>query len=112
MFYNKFRALSEELGVKLAPPGDKDKDFDPSQQGTVLGVYYDTVAWSWSIKDDKLSIILNKLQDCIENEVMSLREITLFFFCKNKVYKNTEPQIWSNVKNIFDAQISKFFNCS
>ena len=37
---------------------------------------------------------------------------TLFFFCKNKVYKNAEPQIWSNVKNILDAQISKFFNCS
>ena len=41
----------------------------------VLGVYYDTVNWTWSIKDDKLSIILNKLQDCIKNKVMSLRDI-------------------------------------
>ena len=40
-----------------------------------------------------------------------LPDYTLFFG-KNKVYKNAEPQIWSNVKNIFDAQISKFFNCS
>ena len=75
MFYNKFRDLSEELGVKLAPPGDKDKEFGPSQQEVVLGVYYETVPWTWSIMDNKLSIILNKLQYCIENEVMSLREI-------------------------------------
>ena len=57
-FHNTFKDTSEKLGVKLAPPGDKDKRFEPSQQGVVLGVFYDTVSWTWSIKDDKLSIIL------------------------------------------------------
>ena len=27
------------------------------------------------------------------------------FFCKNKVYKNVEPQICQNLKNILDAEI-------
>ena len=31
---------------------------------------------------------------------------------KKKNYKNAKPQIWSNVKNILEAKISKFFNCS
>ena len=34
--------------------------------------------------------------------------ITLFFFCKNKVYKNVEPQIFQNLKNILDAEIVIF----
>ena len=32
---------------------------------------------------------------------------TLFLF-KNNVYKNAEPQIWSNLKNILEAQIMLF----
>ena len=40
---------------------------------------------------------------------LTVTDYTLFFFVyKNKVYKNAEPQIWSNVKNILDAQISSF----
>ena len=32
------------------------------------------------------------------------------FFYKNKVYKNAEPQIWWNLKNILDAQFDKVFS--
>ena len=80
-FYNTFKEVSDTLGVKLAPPGDKDKEFGPYQQGVVLGVFYDTVNWTWSIRDDKLSVILNKIQNCIEDEVMTLRDIKSLF-CK------------------------------
>ena len=73
-FYNTFKNVRDLLGVKLAPLGDRDKEFGPSQQGVVLGVFYDTVNWTWSIRDDKLSIILNKIQDFIEDKVMTLRE--------------------------------------
>ena len=31
--------------------------------------------------------------------------VTLFFFYKNKVYKNVEPQICQKIKNILDAEI-------
>ena len=75
VFYNTFRSTCEELGVKLAPEGDKDKEFGPSTQGVVLGVVYDTLNWTWTIKDDKLNIILNDIQDCMENETRILREV-------------------------------------
>ena len=45
-FYNKFKEVSNDPGVQLAPPGDKDKEFGPSPQGVVLGIFYDTVAWT------------------------------------------------------------------
>ena len=31
-FYNTFKKTSEKLGIKLAPPGEKDKEFGQSQQ--------------------------------------------------------------------------------
>ena len=38
--------------------------------------------------------------------VKSILEVNYtFFFCKNKVYKNVEPQICQNLKNILDAEI-------
>ena len=72
-FYNTFKNVSDLLGVKLAPPGDRDKEFGPSQQGVVLGVFYDTVNWTWSIREDELSITLNQIQNFIENEVSILK---------------------------------------
>ena len=74
-FYNTFKSTCELLGVKLAPEGDKDKEFGPTTKGLVLGVVYDTQNWTWTIKEDKLSTILNKIQDCEENESMTLRDV-------------------------------------
>ena len=42
----------EILGA--VPLGDKDKELGPSQQGVVLGVFYDTINWTWIIRDDKI----------------------------------------------------------
>ena len=39
---------------------------------------------------------------------VGVQKLTLFFFYKNKVYKNVEPQIPYNLKNILDAQITIF----
>ena len=36
----------------------------------------------------------------------------ILFSYKNKAYKNAEPQIWWNLKNILNAQIALFFNYS
>ena len=74
-FYNTFKEICREIGVKLAPEGDPDKEFGPSTSGVVLGVVYDTISWTWTIKEEKLSIILNKIQDCMENDSMILRDI-------------------------------------
>ena len=74
-FYDSFKTICKDLGVQLAPEGDKDKEFGPTTKGLVLGIVYDTINWTWSIKEDKLSIILNRIQDCEENESMTLREV-------------------------------------
>ena len=62
-----------ELGIKLAPEGDKDKEFGPSTEGIVLGVCYNTEYFTWYLKETKLAIILNAIQDSIEDEEMSER---------------------------------------
>ena len=74
-FYDSFKSICKDLGVQLAPEGDKDKEFGPTTKGLVLGIVYDTQSWTWTIKEDKLSIILNRIQDCEENESMTLREV-------------------------------------
>ena len=36
-FYNTYKEVSEECGVRLAPSDDPDKCFGPSTAGTILG---------------------------------------------------------------------------
>ena len=62
----EFFAVAKHLGIKLAPRDDPDKSFGPSTSGTVLGVFYDTVAWTWHIKGEKLLRLLHQIQDVLE----------------------------------------------
>ena len=77
-FERTYRMVAEEVGVKLAPTDDPDKAFSPCHQGTVLGVYYDTVEWTWCIPADKLSRLMGQLRaamdaDCLrQDEIWSL----------------------------------------
>ena len=41
-FYDSFKSICRDLGVQLAPEGDKDKEFGLSNKGLVLGIAYDT----------------------------------------------------------------------
>ena len=67
-FDAEYFAVAEELGLKLASRDDPDKSFGPSRQGTVLGVVYDTVAWTWAIPQDKLIRLLHDLQNVLDTE--------------------------------------------
>ncbi len=40
---------------KVGPTTDPDKAFNSATKGVVLGIAYDTVAWTWSIPLDKLA---------------------------------------------------------
>ena len=53
-FREAYQQVAAQVGVKLAPEDDPDKAFAPTTAGTVLGVRYDTVAWTWEIPADKL----------------------------------------------------------
>ena len=41
------------------------KPYTKSTRGTILGVEYDTVAWTWGIPEEKLTRILHLIDDMI-----------------------------------------------
>ena len=53
-FDSIFFSTARELGITLAPRDDPDKSFGPSTRGTVLGIAYDSVSWTWELPKDKL----------------------------------------------------------
>jgi hypothetical protein len=53
-FHKTYRNVASQVGVRLAPLEDKEKAFAPCQEGTVLGVRYDSVNWTWAIPQEKL----------------------------------------------------------
>ena len=72
-FFNTYREVCANIGVELADTADPDKAFSPSTEGMVLGVFYDTNEFVWSLREDKLSRILNMIEYGIEMEEMTQR---------------------------------------
>ena len=64
-FDKEYTDVAEKLGIILAPRDDPDKSFAATTSGQVLGICYDTIAWTWWISDEKLAIILNMLKELI-----------------------------------------------
>ena len=69
-FDRTYQEVARKIGVKLAPRDDPEKSFGPSTEGTVLGVHYNTVDWTWAIPTDRLNIIVNLLLDVIDMTVI------------------------------------------
>ena len=67
-FIKTHRDTCARVGVRLAPETDKDKAFSCETSGTILGVQYDAVTWSWNIDCEKVKIILHMLYDMAEAE--------------------------------------------
>ena len=61
-FDKLFFQIAADLGISLASRDDPDKSFGPSTSGVVLGVFYDTVKWTWKLPTEKLL----RLQLCIQ----------------------------------------------
>ena len=68
-FDRAYREVCAYIGVSLADRSDRDKSFAPSYEGLVLGVWYDTRDFTWSIRNDKLSRIMSDLRKAIDGEV-------------------------------------------
>merc|ERR1712215_499851 len=67
-FVSTHRSICDRVGIRLAPETDKEKAFSCETAGTVLGVKYDTVTWSWNIDSEKLKCILHVLYDMSVSE--------------------------------------------
>jgi hypothetical protein len=65
-FEECYRAVAAQIGVKLAPPEDKDKGFSLCKRGIVLGVEYDTEAWTWAIPGEKVARLLGQIRRALE----------------------------------------------
>ena len=64
-FDKEYIRVAEMLGIQLAPRDDPDNSFATKTTDQVLGVWYDSVSWTWWISDEKITIILNMLKDTI-----------------------------------------------
>ena len=71
----QFTEISRILGIKLAPRDDPEKSFAPCTAGIVLGVFYDTVSWTWGIPQEKLCRLLHVLQGALGTEGMKQQEL-------------------------------------
>ena len=70
----EFATVAKLLGVKLAPRDDPEKSFGPSTKGTILGVYYDTIAWTWAVPQDKLIRIVLDIENLLAADWMVQQE--------------------------------------
>lgn len=74
-FESAYRAVAAQLGVQLASTEDPDKAFSPRTAGVVLGVHYDTVAWTWRIPQEKLVRVLLQLRSALNATVLPQHEV-------------------------------------
>lgn len=70
-----FKEIAESVGVELAPRDDPEKSFAPCTAGVVFGVFYDTVAWTWAIPEEKLARTCCLLEVGIKNDSMSAKDM-------------------------------------
>jgi hypothetical protein len=74
-FHTTYRRVADQVGVQLAPLADKDKAFEPCKSGTVLGVRYDTVKWTWEIPQEKLIRFVNQLAAAMAADEMRQADV-------------------------------------
>ena len=71
-FDRAYREVCEYVGVSLADRSDEDKSFAPCTAGLVLGVWYDTTDFTWSLRCDKLNNMLHDIKAAIDGEFVTL----------------------------------------
>ena len=74
-FEEMYRKVAEEVGVRLAATDDPDKAFQPRTDGTVLGVAYDTVAWTWEIPREKVARLVAQIRCALDSEELRQDEV-------------------------------------
>ena len=74
-FYRSYWDTCEMLNIKLADPSDPDKAFGPRTEGQVLGVDYDSVSMTWSLREDKITAIMNIIEEVMDEGEATVRTI-------------------------------------
>ena len=74
-FYGSYNKVGDRCGVKYAPKGDKEKSFEVDTEGTILGVHYDSLDWTWGFCPRKRQKILAALFDVVESDQVEQRHL-------------------------------------
>ena len=74
-FEDCYRRVCAQIGVKLAPADDIDKGFSLVTRGVVLGVEYDTVAWTWALPPDKAVRLDLQISAALDKRVLRQDEV-------------------------------------
>ena len=75
--WNKYLEVCSTIGVSLQEPKDasEDKAFGPTNCGSMLGVWFDTVAWRWWISEEKVLRYCNDMKDLLNLQTTTQRSI-------------------------------------
>jgi hypothetical protein len=73
-FDTMFQEIAGKIGVQLADRSDPKKTFGPCKRGTVLGVQYDTAAWTWSIPAEKLVRLRLAMEDALHSDTIRAKQ--------------------------------------
>ena len=60
-FYKKYREVALDCGVLLASEDDPKKAFAAAQEGEVFGVVYNSLEFTWWLREDKQAVIIHML---------------------------------------------------
>ena len=76
-FYYKYLEVCEYVGVSLQETHEvsEDKAFAPSTVGSMLGVWFDTVAWRWWISEEKVLRYANDFKEMLDQTETTQRRI-------------------------------------
>jgi len=74
-FRNAYMEVARQVGIKMSPEDDPEKAFGPRTQGTVLGVAYNTIDWTWAIPTEKLARLVQQIDTALRAEKMTQRDI-------------------------------------
>ena len=75
LFHGIFLQEASKVGFRPDMSSNKEKNQAPETTVIALGVWYDTVSWTWRYNDDKLAIILNSLHALERGERLTLEQM-------------------------------------
>ena len=103
--FRAYRNVCEKLGVKLSPMDEASKCFEASQEGEVLGVWFNSREMTWHIPERKRCRLIEQLRELVTGQrKYELNE------CQVLVGKlNDIKQLWQPGKFFMDSFIRFMF---
>ena len=73
-FYDQFRAMAEQIGLRLDKSRNRAKCQPPETTVIALGVHFDTEAWTWKVDEEKGTRLLHDIDNILKGNTTSLKK--------------------------------------